>query len=184
MIFSCLLPDIPQSPGLFTIWLKFPVNSAKIQSQFVSLGKGFCWPLQATPSQEHALPSQTGGSGGPALLCVCVGYPPQAQGDVSFPEFQVYNSLMLITTTQREDKNPGAILMVKSSSDMAILVLGSVHCQPPWIALLTWFHHPLTSLQGVLNTLLTTLPFTMCLTTPWVDGVIVYHSYFIVWGFL
>lgn len=97
----------------------------------MNLGKGFCWPIQATPSQEHALPYQSGVSGGPALLCVCVGYPPLVQGDVSFPEFQVYNSLMLITTTQREDKNPGAILTVKSSSDMASLVLVSVHCQPP-----------------------------------------------------
>lgn len=49
----------------------------------------------------HSFPSQEV-PGGPALLCVCVGWPPQIQGDVSFPKFSVFHSLMLITTPQRE----------------------------------------------------------------------------------
>lgn len=57
MIFSYLPPDIPQSSGLFTIWLKFPGNSAEIQSWFVNLGKGFCWLLRAPPAgRTHGLP--------------------------------------------------------------------------------------------------------------------------------
>lgn len=48
--------------------------------------------------------------------------------------------LMLITTSQGENKNSRAILMMKSSvassSDVASLVLGSLHCRSPWTALL------------------------------------------------
>lgn len=96
--------------------------------------------------------------------------------------------LMLITTSQGENKNSRAILMMKSSvassSDVASLVLGSLHCRSPWTALLHVAPPSLDIPLSVLNALLNALPFTTSLTAAWGKGVTVYQSYFIIWGFL
>lgn len=118
----------------FTVWLKFPGNSAEIQSGFVNLGSWSCWlPKLRQPGARTAFPIWRT-QGASFTVCLC-GFASQLQADVSFPEFQVYHP-DVDRHIPGENKNSRAVLMMKSSiassSDLASLILGSSIKLVPW----------------------------------------------------